>query len=441
MGCKEEKQQQVIEERPPNILLVVADDAGWNDVGYHGSEIRTPVLDSLAYNGIRLERFYVAPTCSPSRAALLIGMPASRLGIVAPIDGKSKFGLPKNLTTLPKALKNLGYETALFGKWHLGLTPENGPQAYGYDKSYGFLHGQIDQYSHTYKNGDSSWHRNGKFITEEGHVTDLLTMATIGYIKKRSDSTAFFITLAYSAPHFPLQEEEKWKEPYRDQIKDSSRVDFAAAMTHMDHSFGKVMQTLKEEGLDNNTLVIFMSDNGGMENWYPKDQYNGKYGPYPVLGDNTPLRDYKTSNYEGGTRVPAFFYWKDHLEQKIRNDYVSVVDVFPTLIELAGARTMPNTIEGESFLPLLGNKAEKLAQRPIYIRGHLQESIVLAPYKLIRTRKKSGALYELFQIEEDSEEQQNLWEPGNPVAEQLLEILEKEFAKDPKTVNGPKPFE
>lgn len=145
VGCKEAKKDQVGKETDkgevPNFLVIIADDAGWNDFSYHGSKILTPIIDSLAGTGVELDRFYVAPTCSPSRASLLTGKPASRMGIVAPISGRSDLTLPDSVTTLPQALKQQGYNTALFGKWHLGLKPETGPQAYGFDYSYGFLHG------------------------------------------------------------------------------------------------------------------------------------------------------------------------------------------------------------------------------------------------------------------------------------------------------------
>ncbi len=163
LGCKEAQNDKNEKENEksnvPNFLVIIADDAGWNDFSYHGSKIQTPVIDSLAKNGVELDRFYVAPTCSPSRASLLTGKPASRMGIVAPISGRSELTLPDSVTTLPQALNQQDYRTALFGKWHLGLKSETGPQAYGFDYSYGFLHGQIDQYTHKYKNGDSSWHR------------------------------------------------------------------------------------------------------------------------------------------------------------------------------------------------------------------------------------------------------------------------------------------
>ncbi len=355
----------------PNFLVIIAGDAGWNDVRYNGSEIKTPNLDFLAKNGVRLDRFYVHPTCSPSRASFLTGRPASRMGIVAPISGRSESSLPDTIETLPGLLREQDYQTALFGKWHLGLKPSNGPQEYGFDYSYGFLHGQIDQYTHRYKNGDPSWHRNGELISEEGHATDLIGRETMEWLKTKRDTTKnFYNQLAYSAPHFPLQEEEQWKTPYLAIPKDSSRVDFAAAMAHMDDNIGQVLQTLKQWNLDKNTLVIFFSDNGAMENGYPTEQYDGVHGPNPTLGSNFPLRDWKTSNYEGGIRVPALVYWKDSLKPKVIDHYISIIDWMPTLLALSGKKKVPKTVEGQSIWEAVTGQG-RLSAKPIYVRGHL----------------------------------------------------------------------
>lgn len=423
-------------EKGVNILLIIADDAGWNDVGYNGSEIKTPNIDFLDKNGVQLQRFYAAPTCSPSRASLLMGMPASRVGIVAPISGKSKRSLPDSITTLPQALKKQNYETALFGKWHLGLNLSSGPKAYGFDYSYGFLHGQIDQYTHRYKNGDASWNRNGTFIEEKGHTTDLVTKETIEWLTNKRDTLkSFYIQLAYSAPHFPLQEEDKWKEPYLKTIENDSRRDFAAAMSHLDYSIGLVLKTLKQQNLEDNTLVIFISDNGAMENWYPTYQYDGKFGPNPVLGSNFPLRDWKTSNYEGAIRVPAIIYWKNHLQPQVNHNYISETDLMPTLLSLIKAE-IPKHVEGINIWPSLLNSKEKTVH-DIYVRGHKQESLIHKPWKIIRTRHKdkSPALYQLFNVDNDPEEKQDVIVENPEIANQMKSLLEKQFSKDDKNVN------
>ncbi|APU68150.1 sulfatase-like hydrolase/transferase [Christiangramia flava] len=437
LGCKNSltDAENISSNSRPNIILIIADDAGWNDVGYHGSEIKTPNIDSLAINGIQLNHFYAYPTCSPSRASLLTGIPASRMGIVAPISGKSEISLADTIHTLPKVLKGEGYVTALLGKWHLGLRPESGPGAYGFDYSYGFLHGQIDQYAHTYKNGDSSWHENGSFIDEEGHVTDLLGKAAMKYIQQKSaDSIPFFLQLAYSAPHIPLQEPEKWKEMYRDVILDSSRLDYAAAMTHMDHSIGEILKVIGETGIADNTIIIFMSDNGAQESWYPNTQYNGKYGPNATLGSNYPFRGFKMSNYEGGIRVPAIVYWKNKLSPGTNNNYISVIDIMPSILNVAGTNKNVPYVEGRNMWNAIAEN--KNTNDFIYVRGHLQESIIKNSWKLIRTRYlNDSSELELYNLEKDPEESDEKFVDEPELVSELQKLLQDQFKQDAEEVN------
>ncbi|MFC5682532.1 sulfatase-like hydrolase/transferase [Flavobacterium sp. MAHUQ-51] len=429
--------QKIDPPKTPNFVVIVADDAGWNDVSYNGSEIHTPNIDWLAKNGARLNRMYAAPTCSPSRASFFTGRPSSRMGIVAPISDKSNLSLPADVTTLPQALHQQNYQTALFGKWHLGLNPTSGPKAYGFDYSYGFLHGQIDQYSHEYKNGDPSWHRNGVFITEKGHVTDLIENEAITWLKtKRDPSKNFYIQLSYSVPHFPLQEEDKWKKPYLKTITNKSRRDYAAAMSHLDYSIGQILKALKQNHLDKNTIIFFMSDNGAMQNWIPGIQYKGRHAANDVLGNNFPLRDWKTTNYEGAIRVPAFVYWKNKINRSINNNYISVSDFMPTILSLAGTQSIPKTVEGKNVWNSIIHN-DSIPNQSIYIRGHLQESIIEKPWKLIRTRHKNGTTtFELFNIEKDPEEKENLMLTHPNIASKLTQDLENQFSKDAKEVNS-----
>lgn len=438
ISCKDVKKASQQSAKKPNILVIIADDAGWNDVGYHGSEINTPNIDFLAKNGVQLERFYVHPTCSPSRVALLTGMPSSRVGVVAPISGKSKRSLPDSIATLPQVLKTHNYQCALFGKWHLGLDISSGPNAYGFDYSYGFLHGQIDQYTHRYKNGDASWYRNNDFIEEEGHATDLITNEAISWFENlRDDSKPFYIQLAYSAPHFPLQEEAKWKIPYLETIADTSRRDYAAAMSHMDHNIGLILQALERQNLDENTLVVFMSDNGAMEKWFPTYQYNGKHGPNPVLGSNVPLKNWKATNYEGAIRVPSVMYWKNHLNAQKNTNYMAVTDMMPTILSILEA-DIPKHVEGENVWPSVVDSKHK-TNHHIYIRGHIQECIIQNPWKMIRSRQKDNALavYELYNIEADPEEKFNRINKDSTLTVKMKALLDKQFVKDDKNVNVP----
>jgi arylsulfatase A-like enzyme len=181
-------------EERPNVVLIVADDLGWNDVGYHNPEIKTPNLDRLAARGVRLEHHYVFPTCSPTRCALLTGRNPSRFGILGPIDGRSGRSIPPGTVTLAHVFGSQRYATAIVGKWHLGLRHEVGPRAFGFGSGYGYLHGQIDPDTHLYKNGDRTWYRQDEFVDEPGHATDLLAAATVQWIETHR-SGPFFLDL------------------------------------------------------------------------------------------------------------------------------------------------------------------------------------------------------------------------------------------------------
>ncbi|MEA2632304.1 MAG: arylsulfatase, partial [Chloroflexota bacterium] len=200
----------------PNVVMIVADDLGWDDVGYHGSEIRTPNLDALAASGVKLEHHYVWPTCSPTRAALLTGRNPSRFDVLGPIAGRSEQTLPKGTVTLADILKGRGYATAISGKWHLGLRPEVGPRQFGFDSSYGYLHGQVDPYTHRYKNGDRTWHEDDTFRDEDGHATDLIAARAVRRIETAGTSP-FFLYVTFSVPHTPLNEADRWLRPYEDE--------------------------------------------------------------------------------------------------------------------------------------------------------------------------------------------------------------------------------
>src|SRR5262245_32984742 len=345
-------------KQPPNILILIADDLGWHDVGYHGSEIRTPYLDRFAAGGVRLERHYVYPTCSPRRAGLLTGRNPSRFGIQAPIAGRSEQTLPAAAPTLAKALKTRGYATALFGKWHLGLKPEVGPRQYGFEQTYGYLHGQIDQLTHRYKNGDRTWHRNDSFVDEEGHATDLIATEAVKFITAERKQP-FFLWVAFSVPHHPVQEEEKWIAPYKETIKDPSRRLYAASITHMDAAIGRLVEALEKSGRLKDTLIVFTSDNGGQKDWVSKTDYEGKHGPNPTLGDNRPLRGWKTELYEGGIRVPAFVSWNGRLQSGTVNQTISYLDWLPTIGHLAGVEPKAEwKLEGRNVWPLLSGQGK-----------------------------------------------------------------------------------
>jgi arylsulfatase A-like enzyme len=417
------------EPKRPNVLLVIADDLGWRDVGYHDSDTRTPNIDKLAKAGVRLEKHYVYPTCSPTRAGLLTGRNPSRFNIRAPIAGRDEAALPKETVTLARALQQTGYETALCGKWHLGLRPEVGPRKYGFDRTYGYLHGQIDQFTHRYKNGDRSWHRDDEYVDEPGHATDLIAAEAVKIIGTRR-TKPLFLWVAFSVPHYPLQEDEKWVAPYKDTIADPSRRLNAASVTHMDDAIGKLIAALENAGQVENTLVVFTSDNGGQREYASKTDYEGKHGPFPVLGDNRPLRGWKTELYEGGIRVPAFAHWKGRLAPAVVDRTVSYLDWFPTVAALAGVRPAADwKLEGRDVWPLLAGAGDTPADPVLYWNVGRATAVMDGSRKLIVPAKGKGA--ELYDVVAEPFEMRDLAAEKPDVVAALREKLAAQRKLDP----------
>jgi len=416
-------------DRPPNLLILVADDLGWRDVGYHGSEIWTPNLDKLARAGVRLERHYVYPTCSPTRAGLLTGRNPSRFGIHGPIDGRSMQALPRDVMTLAAALKIHGYATAISGKWHLGLRPEVGPRRYGFDRSYGYFHGQLDQYAHRYKNGDRTWHRNDAFVDEEGHATDLIANEAIRYLQEERRQP-FFLHVAFSVPHYPIQEDATWIKPYELAIADPSRRLYAASVSHMDAAVGRIVEALNRAGRLRDTVILFTSDNGGQRDYRSQSDYGGKYGPYPTLGDNRPLRGWKGDLYEGGVRVPAFVFWEGKLGHAAVDETTSYLDVFPTLARLGGVDLAPTwRLEGRDIGRLLAGEAIRGSAPTLYWNTGGQASALHGDWKLIVTRREPGSV-ELYNLAVDPAEARNLAQEKPEQADALRAILAEQERLD-----------
>ncbi len=422
----------------PSILVIVGDDVGWNDVGYHNPKIRTPYIDRLAREGVELDQFYVYPTCSPTRASLLTGRPPSRFGILGPIAGRSDLALPKTTLTLPELLRRDGYDTAITGKWHLGLKPEVGPRQYGFNHTYGYLHGQIDPYTHIYKNGDPTWHRDDQLIQEKGHATDLIAGEAVKFLKTlRDKDRPFFLYVTFSVPHYPLAEDDRWVKPYAGVFVNESRRFFAAAMTHLDDAVGRILAALREEKLEQETLVIFMSDNGGQENWTPRNEYNMRYGPNDQLGDNRPLRGWKGDLYEGGIRVPAAVYWPRHLGRRKVKEVIGVGDIMPTLAGLAGA-AVTSDCEGVNVWAALTG-AGRIQGRVIYWSTGGQLAVRKGDWKLVHTGKTpQQGTDELFNIAEDPLEKQDLASRDRGKLNELKAEMERQFSLDqePRSVSS-----
>ncbi|MFC2140050.1 sulfatase-like hydrolase/transferase [Bacteroidota bacterium] len=365
-------------------------------------------------------------------AGLLTGRHPSRFGILGPISGGSRSTLPKDTLTLAEFLKENGYHTAITGKWHLGLKTEDGPLQHGFDYSYGYFHGQIDPYTHLYKQGDKSWHRNDQLCDEEGHATDLITNEANKYITEiRDKQKPFFLYVAYSAPHFPIQEEQKWLDEYPD-IENESRRQYAASMTHMDDGIGKIMDTLEKNKLTENLLIIYLSDNGAQKRWKSgPTYYDNKFPPADVLGDNSPLRGWKAELYEGAIRVPALFYWKNKFQSVKINEITAVEDIYPTIAKIIGKK-IPDTvgIEGESLLKSFDG--EKMPERLLYWRTDKVCGVRKGDWKLIHVGSSlREGVKELYNLKKDPYEKENLLNKEKDIAKELILELEKQIENDP----------
>lgn len=318
----------------PNILFILADDLGWADVGYHGSDIRTPNIDKLAATGAKLEEFYVQPMCTPTRAAFMSGRYPFRYGLqTGVIPSGGLYSLPTDEFILPQVLKDAGYSTSIVGKWHLGHADKAfWPQQRGFDYAYGPLIGEIDHFKHT-SHGVSDWFRNNEPLEEEGYDTDLFAADAIRVINAQDGSKPFFLYLAFTAPHTPYQAPKAYLDSYA-SIPDEQRRAYAAQITAMDDRIGEVIAALEAKGLRENTLVLFVSDNGGTRNkmFVGEGKVGGELPP-----QNTPYREGKGTTYEGGTRVVALANWPGQIKAGAVNEMMHVVDMLPTFAGLAGA--------------------------------------------------------------------------------------------------------
>ncbi|MEM7474096.1 MAG: sulfatase-like hydrolase/transferase [Planctomycetota bacterium] len=395
----------------PNIVLIVVDDLGWNDVGYHNSEMHTPNIDRFVQENIELKRFYVAPQCSPTRAGLLTGRYPHRFGMLDHVISPTQNdGLPESEYTVAEMLGDSGYEDrAMIGKWHLGLRSKIfHPLNHGFTEFYGHYNGAIDYFRHV-RRGELDWHRDYQTVEEPGYSTALLTDEAVRFIQENRVATSpFFLYLAYNAPHSPLQalDEDLELEGFKksagrmqsDDLRlakregdlkyglagtgNNKRQTFKANVRALDRNLGRLFKAIDDSGEGENTLVLLTSDNGGIPS----------HG-----GSNSPLRGNKFQIYEGGVRVPAALRWPAAFPQpKVIEDTLSYVDVWPTLAAIVGHQTKIE-IDGQDMLPRC-NAEEASWDRTLYLR---EGGVIDGEWKLVAMDKdgadigKSGQLYHL----------------------------------------------
>lgn len=411
----------------PNIVLILADDLGYGDVGWLGGPYKTPHLDQLAKQSVRLMQHYSLPVCSPTRAALLSGRFNSRFGCTNPQNPRV---FPYDTVTLASALKSVGYDTALIGKWHLGSKPEWGPQKFGFDYSYGSLAGGVTSYTHVYKTGPfaKTWHRNGTFIEEKGHVTDLITQEAVGFITQKRKGP-FFLYVPYTAVHLPIDEPQEWLDRYP---KDESLAvrQYGACVSHLDDGVGQILAALDKTGVRENTVVLFISDNGGSTGTENNDtQYAGQHPSFKIPARNGPLRGKKGQLYEGGIRTPGLIAWPGQLSARDEYAPIHVADWFPTFARLAGYQPKVDLKwDGSDRWPILTGQVPAEV-RVLYWLGPNANSLALrqGDFILICQNQKDDELYNLAT---DPGQKTNLAAKHPEKVKELLELLKKVRARD-----------
>ncbi|MFN0100755.1 MAG: sulfatase-like hydrolase/transferase [Bryobacteraceae bacterium] len=413
---------------PPNIVLILADDLGSADLSCYGSnDLRTPSIDSLAADGLRFRQAYAnAPECTPSRCALLTGRYQQRVGGLECAIGlgnvgrydeavwlqeRGELGLPTTTVTLPKLLKGKGYESAIFGKWHLGYLDGFGPNGHGFDEFFGILGGAADYFRYTEEDKAMVLRHNGKPVEAHGYLTDLVGQRAIEWLKKRSKNKPFFLYLPFTSPHSPFQTRED-EAKTEVQWRGANRPAVLKMIEQMDERVGAILRQIDEMGERDNTIVLFMSDNGA-----------------PAGGSNAPLRGNKSQVFEGGIRMPLLIRWPGVLAPGTTTDQVTLMmDVTATLAAAAG-------VAGAKF-DGLDLRAEWRGGRPV------RERTVFWRYKRAKNRRKAvrdgdwklvsdNGNESLFNLRADREEKNDLMGSNPAKAARLRGLLaqwEKEVA-------------
>ena len=418
---------------PPNVVILLADDLGWADVGYRGSDIETPHIDSLAKDGMRLERFYATPFCSPTRAALMTGKDPIKLGVAhAVLMAWSNGGVSPKERFMSESFKDAGYQTAMIGKWHMGHTIEqHTPNARGFDHFYGHFNTDVDYFTHSFADGHD-FQENGVSVKHEGeYATDVHGNQAVRYLKDiRDPNRPFFMYVPFLAPHSPMQakEEDMAKYTHRLEIPGRSKRSYAAMVDSLDQAIGQILSAINDEGVRDNTLILFFTDNGG----------------YSVFGgDNTPLRGEKLTPFEGGVRVNAILRWPEVIPpETVNENVISVMDVLPTLTTAAGIETgLTRSIDGiDRWQAVLGNGSKDRGD-PMFFTSNLslynyfQYGVLDGPWKLYQKvdhqRRETIVETMLFNVWDDPNEEKDISEAHPDQVRRLQALLDERLAQHP----------
>ncbi len=422
----------------PNILFILTDDLGWGDLSCHNSHIKTPNIDRLMKGGVEFTQHYVCPVCTPTRASLMTGMFPARFGKHATTPTNLPV-LREGYKTLASHLRENGYDTGLFGKWHLGSKPEYCANNFGFNTSYGSLAGGVDPYNHHYKTGEYSrtWHKNGEFIDEQGHVTDLLTDKAVEWIETRT--RPWFCYVPFTAVHIPVKAPSRWLSMYEserfnyDPEMDASFKRYAAYTSHMDYSVGRLYDALQCSCQLENTIIIFSSDNGAMPTCDIKgsDLYPGWHWDTSLLGSNLPFRGRKGQMYEGGVRTPTLIFQAGKIKPGKCEHPVYVGDWLPTLTKLTGGGIDESKLDSKDIWPLVTGENRNPEKRTIY--WNMQNKLFAlrhGDWKVIDSHRDNDTFTELYNIAEDPYEKKDMAAQKPELVKKLLNMIEQERKKD-----------
>ncbi len=450
--CAAAQQAAQTARAQPNIVVILADDLGYGELGCQGNpEIPTPSIDSIARQGIRFTNGYVsAPNCSPSRAGLLTGRYQTRFGHeFNPIGARNEepgIGLPLRETTFVERLHDAGYATALVGKWHLGGTAPFHPQRRGFDYFYGFLHeghfyvpppwdgattmlrrkalpggergrlrvGPVVYSTHMGHDeppydADNPILRGGQPVEEREYLTDAITRKAVDFVR-RSAQQPFFLLVAYNAVHSPLQGADRYMQRF-ESIPDIHRRIFAAMLANLDDGVGKILEALRAADIEQNTLLFFLSDNGG-----PTRE---------LTSSNKPLRGGKGDVYEGGLRVPFLVQWPSRLPQGVEEQRpVISLDIAATALDVAGAAA-ESKLDGVSLTSYLGNESSGRPHEEFYWRQGPRVAVRVDDWKLLRNSRRDADAWELYNLASDPGETTNLIAEQAERTASLRSVLER----------------
>ncbi|MCA9412302.1 MAG: arylsulfatase [Candidatus Omnitrophica bacterium] len=406
---------------PPNVLLIMSDDQGWGDIHSHGNDkIDTPVLDRLASEGIRFDRFFVSPVCAPTRASLLTGRDHLRTGTVWVTRNLETMRAEE--VTLGEIFNANGYATGCFGKWHNGAHFPNHPNGQGFDEFFGFCAGHWNNYF------DTTLERNGKPVKTAGYITDVLTDAAMDFISENQDCP-FFCYIPYNAPHSPFQVPDHYFDKYKERGFDDRNACVYGMVENIDDNVGRLLQELDRLGLTDNTIVLFLTDNGPNT----RDRYNGG------------MRGAKASVHEGGVRVPLFIRWPGHIKpgSEVR-EITSNIDILPHLVDMCSLpqpKTLP--LDGMSLVPLIEGKTKGWPDRLLFThhtrRGEVERSpasVRSQTHRLIVNEKG----YQLYNLNDDPGEETNLAENERETVQQMAQEYDQWFNEVTKNLKGRMPI-